>query len=65
MFPIRMKHPDHGFMHAYNTAEVAKLRGLGWAPEDEFNVPVVGVDKDGDGVIDQAFKKKPGRPKKA
>lgn len=32
---VRMKHPQHGFMHAYNSNEVAYLRKFGWAPEDE------------------------------
>lgn len=31
---------------------------------DSAPVRVVGVDTDGDGKIDQVFKKKPGRPKK-
>lgn len=32
--PIRMKHPDHGYTHAYNTNDRAYLEGLGWSAEE-------------------------------
>lgn len=31
---IRMKHPKHGFTHAYNTVDKTYLEGLGWSAEE-------------------------------
>lgn len=30
MEPVRMMHPKHGFTHAYDHAEIEKLKGWGW-----------------------------------
>lgn len=61
---VYMVHPDHGTHIAYDAEEVVRCKAAGWKFRDESNVePVVGVDTDGDGVIDKPFKKR-GRPKK-
>jgi hypothetical protein len=52
-------------MHVYDLPEQKRHEAIGWKVEGAKVEPVVGVDTDGDGVIDQAFKRKPGRPKKA
>lgn len=33
MSAIRMVHPQHGATHAYDSGEVAKLKGFGWQVE--------------------------------
>lgn len=69
----RMIHPQHGATHAYDHGQIEQLKKQGWSVEtDEPPKRVVGVDTNGDGVIDKVFtekpadpeKKKPGRPKK-
>lgn len=32
---VRMKHPLHGFHHAYDANEEARMRLNGWTAEDE------------------------------
>ncbi len=39
MFPVRVKHPEHGHMHAYNDGELDRLRALGWSPEAAAPIP--------------------------
>jgi hypothetical protein len=71
MRPTYMKHAQHGAHVAYDQGEIDRCIKNGWVVADEqpdgAPVPekarVVGVDTDGDGVIDQVFKRKPGRPK--
>jgi hypothetical protein len=53
---VRMVHPKHGAMHAYDQTEVKRLQGYGWVIEEK---PVV-VDIDVPVVC-----KKRGRPAKA
>ena len=66
-FPVRMKHPNHGFMHAYDKEELERLKGWGWSPEE----PEAGSDAlDRYAAVAQAeaialAPKKRGRPKKA
>jgi hypothetical protein len=59
MSAIRMTHPLHGAMHAYDAAEIEKLKGWGWSVEgDAEKAPVeIGVDAE--------IPKKRGRPPKA
>lgn len=33
MTPVRMSHPNHGFMHAYTEDEIQSLKALGWTEE--------------------------------
>jgi hypothetical protein len=61
---VRMIHEDHGATYVYDAGQRDRLKALGWKVEGEKVEPVVGVDTDGDGVIDKPFRK-PGRPKKA
>lgn len=35
MTPVRMVHEKHGATHAYDHAELERLKGYGWKPEDE------------------------------
>jgi hypothetical protein len=71
---IYLDHPQHGAMVVYSMAEADKWAGSGWRlrnpqpgqprvvePKPER---VVGVDVNGDGKIDFAFKPR-GRPRKA
>lgn len=72
---VRMIHPQHGAMHAYDTGEVARLRGFGWTPEDEVKPEKVGDDhlslvheaiaSTFPPIAETPFKRKPGRPPKA
>lgn len=32
--PTRMKHPIHGYTHAYNTNDLDYLKGLGWSVDE-------------------------------
>lgn len=74
-----LTHPEHGTHLAYDDGEVERCKKNGWVvygdkpppaegvvPAKDFHDsrPVVGIDYDGDGVIDQVFKKR-GRPKKS
>ena len=36
--PIRMQHPNHGYMHAYNANDLAYLKALGWSVAEEPEV---------------------------
>lgn len=63
---VYLTHPKHGVHIAYDQSEIDRCKANGWVLRDVPKVePVVGVDVDGDGKIDQVFKRKPGRPKKA
>lgn len=44
-FPVRMKHPEHGFMHAYGQDELDRLVGYGWSVEEAEGVSVVEAPK--------------------
>lgn len=48
-FPVRLKHPDHGFMHVYNKDELENHKKIGWEME---------------AVVEPEEVKKRGRPKK-
>lgn len=62
---VYLTHPQHGTHIAYDQSEVDRCKANGWVLRDEKKpAPVVGVDVDGDGVIDKPFKKR-GRPAKA
>lgn len=62
---VYLVHPQHGVHIAYDQAEIERCKANGWRLRDEpVTEAVVGVDKDGDGKIDQVFKKR-GRPPKA
>ena len=51
MTPVLMTHPKHGATHAYDLAEIDRLKGYGW-----------GVEKPAEAAPEEA-KRKPGRPK--
>ena len=56
----RMKHPEHGWHHAYTVAEEERMRLHGWIDENE--------DYESDAAITEAPpeppKRGPGRPRK-
>jgi hypothetical protein len=60
-----MIHPEHGATHAYDTGEIERLKGLGWAVEvpadPKEQPPVVTLSQHMAAVA----KRKPGRPAKA
>jgi hypothetical protein len=47
MTPILMKHPLHGAMHAYDTAEKLRLEGYGWKEDKPVEAVVVEPKKRG------------------
>lgn len=56
----RMKHPLHGFHHAYDTNEEATMRLNGWVEDvPDVEVPEQKITSQDD------EKRKPGRPKKS
>lgn len=60
---IRMKHPQHGFCHAYDLAEEKRLRSIGWIGEDEDPETTIADAIDKDAAQDQQPKRR-GRPPK-
>ena len=62
---IRMKHPDHGFTHAYSVSEITYLTGLGWS-EDKPAPKKVAVEEvvEEEETVKAQEKSKPGRPPK-
>lgn len=79
MNPIRMQHPEHGFHHAYDSAELARMESNGWkregkAPDKDAQIKALrdqlatleGAVAPLEGVApDEAPKAKPGRKPKA
>lgn len=64
---IRMKHPLHGFHHAYNTNDVAYLEKLGWSedkPEPAVEVVPVAVAPVEVAEPEVPARRGPGRPRK-
>ena len=60
----RMKHPKHGWTHAYNPNEEAYLRSIGWVedtPEVKIEQPAVVVEQP---KVVEEVRRGPGRPRK-
>jgi hypothetical protein len=58
-----MTHPQHGAMHAYDSGEIARLKGFGWSVADEV-VPVATPGDAPETVVSLDVKRR-GRPPKA
>ncbi len=54
----RMKHPEHGWTHAYDQSEIDRLKAHGWEPEEDPQEVLKEVQE-----AIQTLKRKPGRPK--
>lgn len=54
---IRMKHPDHGFTHAHDHAEIKRLEELGWEKHSDQDFKAL--------LAAKAEKRGPGRPRKS
>jgi hypothetical protein len=68
MYPLRLKHADHGYHYVYDSNDEAAHRAIGWA--DENAAPQVKPEQSPspatpapDGAA--PVKRKPGRPRKA
>jgi hypothetical protein len=58
-----MTHPQHGAMHAYDSGEIARLKGFGWSVADE--VETVATPGDAPETVVSLDVKRRGRPPKA
>lgn len=73
MATYRMVHPDHGYSHAYDNAEVKRMKEAGWAiqTDKEFAAVLAAKGKDAEVEAEEVAeaapvaKKKPGPKPKA
>lgn len=64
MYPLLMKHPNHGSTHAYDSSEVARLKGYGWA-EASKDAPQEVAEVSAEPLASVApIRRGPGRPKR-
>ena len=57
----RMKHPQHGWHHAYDPHEEARMRVNGWVDDVPEVAPIIVEPEPAEAP---QVKRKPGRPKK-
>jgi hypothetical protein len=60
-----MTHPQHGAMHAYDSGEIARLKGFGWSVADEPPSEPVATPGDAPETVVSLDVKRRGRPPKA
>lgn len=63
MAATRMTHPQHGATHAYDSGEIAKLKGFGWSVEGEAPAEPVATPGDAPETVVPITRR--GRPPKA
>ncbi len=66
MYPLRLKHKDHGYHYVYNPTEEEAHRAIGWGDEDAApqDKPEQSASPETLAPVGAAPAKKRGRPRK-